>query len=144
MTGLLIVARPHVSLLDGPRLAWWLTHRAGIRGAIFPVDPAYARHPVWSPLLRLYGRVTGGHRMIALDTESPFGLRLLARELQRGRAVALFPQGTGIKAGADRPDHPGARWLIRHANPGILSVTVDRSRLFLDRSTHAQSIQSRL
>lgn len=133
MTGLLILARPHVSLLDGPRLAWWLSRSAGIRGAIFPVDPAYARHPVWSPLLKAYGRVAGGHRMVALDTESPFGLRSLARALQRGRTVVLFPQGTGLQFGPDRPDRPGVRWLLDRARPEIWSVRMEHP-VFMERS----------
>ena len=123
MSGLLILARPHTSLLDGPRLAWWLTN-VGMRGALFPVDPDYARHPVWSRLLRIYGRMAGGHRMIALDSESPFGLRTLARALRGGNAVALFPQGTGLREGPDRPDRPGAQWLIRQIYPEVLAVRV--------------------
>lgn len=122
MSGLLILARPHTSLLDGPRLAWWLTHSVGMRGALFPIDPDYARHPVWSRLLRTYGRMAGGHRMIALDSESPFGLRTLARALRGGNAVALFPQGTGLREGPDRPDRPGAQWLIRQTCPDVLAV----------------------
>ena len=122
MSGLLILARPHTSLLDGPRLAWWLTHAVGMRGALFPIDPDYARHPVWSRLLRTYGRMAGGHRMIALDSESPFGLRTLARALRGGNAVALFPQGTGLREGPDRPDRPGAQWLIRQTCPDVLAV----------------------
>lgn len=124
MTGLLILARPHVSLLDGPRLAWWLTRTAGIRGAIFPVDPDYAQHPVWSPLLRYYGCLVGGHGMVPLDTESPFGLRSLSRTLQRGRTIVLFPQGTGIGQGPDRPDRQGARWLLDRASPEVMTVSM--------------------
>ena len=134
MTGLLVLARPHVSLLDGPRLAWWLSHRASIRGAIFPVDPAYARHAVWSRLLGLYGRVAGGHRMVALDTESPFGLRSLAKALQHGQTVVLFPQGTGLQFGPDRPDRPGLQWLLDRTYPRIESVRMGHP-IFVERST---------
>ncbi len=138
MTGLLILARPHVSLLDGPRLAWWLTHNTGVRSATFPVDPAYARHPFWSPLLRAYGHVAGGHRMVALDTETPFGLRSLTRALQRGQTVVLFPQGTGLQKGPYRPDRPGARWLLDQVRPEVLTVTMGHP-IFIGRSTEGIS-----
>ncbi|MBU2754950.1 1-acyl-sn-glycerol-3-phosphate acyltransferase [Acidithiobacillus sp. CV18-2] len=134
MTGLLILARPHVSLLDGPRLAWWLTRSAGIRGAVFPVDPAYARHPVWSRLLHTYGFMIGGHRMIALDTGSPFGLRSLTKALQHGQTVVLFPQGTGLRNGPARPDQPGVQWLLERVHPRVLPVTMDH-RIFIEQST---------
>ncbi len=134
MTGLLVLARPHVSLLDGPRLAWWLTLSAGIRGAIFPVDPVYARHPVWSRLLRTYGSMIGGHRMLALDTGSPFGLRSLAKALQHGQTVVLFPQGAGLQSGPDRPDRPGVQWLLERVHPRVLSVTMDH-RIVIAQNT---------
>jgi len=132
MTGLLLLARPHTSLLDGPRLAWWLTHSAGIRGAIFPVDPDYARHPAWSRLLRFYGNLAGGHRMIALDSGSPMGLRTLAKALQANHTVVLFPQGTGLRDGADRQDRPGAQWLIRNARPRVRTVRLEKTGFVLD------------
>ncbi len=159
MTGLLILARPHVSLWDGPRLALWLTHGGmHTRNVLFPVDPDYAQHPIWSRLLRAYGRMAGGHRMVALDTNSPFGLRLLAKELRRGNAVALFPQGTGIQDGENRPDKPGAQWLIEKCRPQVVEVWVrpwpKNIRLMRWVSTgtpldnrsipHASHIQSRL
>ncbi|UTV80078.1 1-acyl-sn-glycerol-3-phosphate acyltransferase [Acidithiobacillus sp. YTS05] len=146
MTGLLVLARPHVSLLDGPRLAWWLAHRRGIRNALFPVDPAYARHPLCAPLLRGYGWLVGGHRMVPLDTDSPFALRHLAQILMAGKTIVLFPQGTGLKEGPDRPDRPGAQWLIERARPQVLTVTISQDRFILaSRSLHhAQSLESRL
>jgi 1-acyl-sn-glycerol-3-phosphate acyltransferase len=144
MTALLVIARPHTSLLDGPRLAWWLTRSAGIRGALFPVDPDYARHPVWSRLLCAYGRLAGGHRMIAMDSENPFGLRALAKVLRQGGIVVLFPQGPGLREGANRPDRPGAQWLIGLARPDVLSVAIGRSGIFPDHGgiCHAQGIES--
>ena len=63
---MLILVRPHVSLLDGPAVARFLP-KAGIYQAIFAVDPDYARHPVWSRLLNTYGWLTGGPPGIYLD-----------------------------------------------------------------------------
>ena len=123
MAGLLVLVRPHTSLLDGPRVAWWLGRHQGIRGAVFPVDPDYARHPLWSWALRRYVRLAGGHRMIPLDSQSPFGLRHLAACLHRGQAVVLFPQGTGIDQ-PDRADRGGYRWLVRRCRPQVFAVRI--------------------
>ncbi len=131
--GLLILARPHTSLWDGPRVAWWLSRAGGIRGAVFPVDPDYARHPFWSRLLRQYGRMVGGHRMVPMDAQSPFGLRHLARCLEHGQTVVLFPQGTGLREAA-RPDRPGARWLVDRVRPQVLSLTISTQGIAVDRS----------
>lgn len=113
--GTLFLVRPHISLLDGPVVAWRL-RRAGIH-AVFAVDPDYALHPVWSRLLTSYGRLTG-HAMLPLDMRHPFSLRSLYTRLQSGQNVVLFPQGTGLN-NPDRPDQPGAAWLIKKAGVSI-------------------------
>ena len=107
---MLILVRPHVSLLDGPAVARFLP-KAGIVQAVFAVDPDYARHPVWSRLLNAYGWLTGGHTMLPLDATRPFAMRELSRNLQSGRDVVIFPQGTGI-GDPFRPDARGCDWLL--------------------------------
>ena len=114
MPGHLILVRPHASLLDGPVIARYLHQIGGHGGYLFAVDPDYARHPFYRRILTLYGRVTGNHRMVALDCRSPMSLRVILRTLETGHGVVLFPQGTGI-AHPDRLDLPGASWLIRKA-----------------------------
>ncbi len=106
---MLILVRPHTSLLDGPRVAWML-YRRGFRRCVFPVDPHYARHPFWRPVLWAYGFFCGRAEMVALDSRSPFGLRDLARLLQNGRTIVIFPQGTGIELPC-RSDQRGWSWL---------------------------------
>lgn len=132
--GLLILARPHASLWDGPRVAWWLSKVYGVRNAVFPVDPDYASHPLWARLLRRYGDWVGGHWMVPMDTHSPFGLRHLANALHRGQTVVLFPQGTGIK-NPGRPDLPGHSWLIEREHPRVVPITISGS-ISIDR--HAE------
>lgn len=107
MSGTLILVRPHTSLLDGPLVAWRLRKMS----CVFPVDSDYARHPVWSRLLKLYGRLLG-HQMIPLDSQHPGSLRQILRALHEGETVVLFPQGTGLSDPA-RPDQPGWQWLWR-------------------------------
>ena len=113
---MLILVRPHVSLLDGPAVARFLP-KAGIVQAVFAVDPDYARHEVWKHLLNAYGWLTGGHAMLPLDATRPFAMRDLLRLLNQGRDVVIFPQGTGIGDSA-RPDAGGCRWLLERTSGG--------------------------
>lgn len=110
MPGHLILVRPHTSLLDGPMVAWHL-RKLSLRGYTFAIDPAYATSPFWRPLLLAYGKLMGGHRMAALDAQSPHALRALLRVLRAGGGVVLFPQGGGLQD-ANRPDQSGSDWLI--------------------------------
>jgi 1-acyl-sn-glycerol-3-phosphate acyltransferase len=107
---MLILARPHTSLLDGPAVAAYLK-RISIRHAVFAVDPDYALHPVWSRILKTIGWITGGHTMLPLDSRRPFALRTIARMLDEGRTVVIFPQGVGLSK-PDRPDAEGVKWLL--------------------------------
>jgi 1-acyl-sn-glycerol-3-phosphate acyltransferase len=127
MPGHLILVRPHASLLDGPVVARYLRHIGGHHGYLFAVDPDYARHPLFRPLLSLYGRVTGGHGMVPLDTRSPMGLRVILHTLADGGGVVLFPQGTGI-SDPQRPDLPGYVWLVRKSRCLVTDLTLDHRR----------------
>lgn len=113
---MLILVRPHTSLLDGPRIAWTL-YRRGYRRCVFPVDPHYARHPLFSVLLKAYGRLCGNAEMRPMDSRSPFAMREILSLLQCSRTVVIFPQGAGIED-ANRPDQPGYAWLTRKL-PGL-------------------------
>lgn len=126
MPGHLILVRPHASLWDGFVVAWHLHQIGGHDGYLFAVDPDYARHPAYRHVLNWYGRLTGGHTMAPLDQRSPLGMRTLIRTLQGGGRVVLFPQGTGL-ARPDRPDLPGAAWLIRKARPLVTEMQLDHS-----------------
>lgn len=112
MPGTIFIIRPHTSYLDGPAVARWLTRERGIRHAVFAVDPDFARHPVWRFVLNVYGRFIGAHTMVPLDSRSPFALRQLMRVLRDGGNVVIFPQGTGLSAGSNRPDQSGFLWLV--------------------------------
>ncbi|MDA8153162.1 MAG: 1-acyl-sn-glycerol-3-phosphate acyltransferase [Acidithiobacillus sp.] len=125
---MLYVCRPHCSYLDGFAVARWLTHRHGIRGAVFAVDPDFALHPVWSALLRLYGKWVGGHTMVAVDSRKPFAIRALMAALKEGRAVVIFPQGTGLAKGEGRPDQGGSSWLIRKSGAKHVEVHIRHHR----------------
>lgn len=114
---MLILVRPHTSLLDGPRVALRLRLR-GVRRAIFPVDPDYARNPFFGRLFKVYGWLLGGYEVRPLDTRTPFALRELSALLKAGRTVVVFPQGTGL-SDPNRPDRPGVDWLIRKTSCAV-------------------------
>lgn len=130
---MLILVRPHVSILDGPAVALWLGRERGMRNAVFAVDPGYARHPITAPLLTIYGWAVGKHRMVAMDGRRPFALRRILDDLAAGRNVVIFPQGTGL-SDPERSDQPGIDWLLRKAS-GVPVVW-----LHLDHSSRWPSV----
>jgi 1-acyl-sn-glycerol-3-phosphate acyltransferase len=121
---MLIIARLHTSLLDGPAVALWLTRERHLKHCLFAVDPDYARHPVYSALLKVYGWLAGRHTMLPLDNRHPFALRKILYALAAGQHVVIFPQGTGLSV-ADRPDQPGMGWLLRKAGGKTTVISLD-------------------
>lgn len=126
MPGLLILVRPHTSLLDGLAVAREL-YRQGVGPAVFPVDPDYALHPVWRRLLNVFGKHYGGHEMIPLDAGSFMGLRTLVQILRDDKVVVVFPQGIGVDI-PDRPDAPGARWLAMKSKCRVWNMRLDHQQ----------------
>jgi 1-acyl-sn-glycerol-3-phosphate acyltransferase len=107
--GLLLTA-DHPGYLDGPLLALLVA-----RPLLFAVDSDFARGVLWCPLLIAHARLTG-HDFVALSPHAPCALRVLARRLEGGGAVCLFPEGGIRRGGPARPWRPGAAWLARRAN----------------------------
>ena len=126
---MLIVVRPHTSLLDGPAVALWLTRKRHLTHCLFAVDPDYARHPVYSALLNSYGWLVGHHTMMPLDHRHPFALRKMIAALRAGQHVVIFTQGVGLSE-PDRPDQPGMNWLLRKAcrETPVLSLSLRHDR----------------
>ncbi|MGE4530570.1 MAG: 1-acyl-sn-glycerol-3-phosphate acyltransferase [Acidithiobacillus sp.] len=121
---MLIIVRPHTSLLDGPAVALWLTRERQLTHCLFAVDPDYARHPVYSFLLKTYGWLVGRHTLAPLDQQRPFALRKMFSVLKKGRHVVIFPQGTGL-ADTDRPDQAGMNWLLRKADKEVSVLSLN-------------------
>lgn len=138
---MLYICRPHTSYLDGFAVARWLTRRHGVRGAVFAVDPDFALHQVWSALLRFYGKWVGGHTMVAIDSRKPFAIRTLMAALKEGRAVVIFPQGTGLAKGERRPDQGGFSWLLRKSGAEHFEVHIRHHRHWwpMVRTAHYRS-----
>ncbi len=120
---MLILVRPHTSLLDGLVMAAWLP-KVNTPRAIFAVDPDYAHHPVWGRLLKAYGWCTGRHTMVPLDASHPFTMRKILQLLQEGRDVVIFPQGTGLE-NPNRPDGAGVRWLLSKTKASVVNIRLD-------------------
>lgn len=136
----LILVRNHTSLLDGPAVACYLGQR-GYRKVVFAVSPDYALHRVWSRVLMLYGGLTGGHTLLPLDTRQPFALRRVAKLLQAGRDVVIFPQGVGLKD-PDRPEAQGATWLSRKTQVRTITLSLTHPRWRLPKPYFLTSVSA--
>lgn len=118
----------HVSFLDGLLLA--LASPAPLVAA---AEPHYAVH---HPLARRAIAVMcwlGGHEVVPIDAQHPQSLRALARHLEAGRNVLLFPEGAISPDGRPLPWQPGWQWLMRRTACTVLRGRIwgaHRSRLF--------------
>lgn len=108
-----LVTANHVSLADGPLLA-----------IISPTPMTFAVHSEFSR----HNRITcaglsclewlGFGTVVALDNQTPHGLRALARTLKSRGNVVIFPEG-GISDGEPLPEQPGALWLATFAHSTV-------------------------
>ncbi|WP_454875472.1 1-acyl-sn-glycerol-3-phosphate acyltransferase [Paraburkholderia xenovorans] len=126
--GRVIVCANHVSLLDGVLIA--LVSPSPL---VFGVDPDFSRR---SPIA-MRGMATlawmGFGRIVPIDARSPFGIRALAKALEAGENVMLFPEGRIAPTGARLVDQPGATWLCHRTSARIVWASIagaERSRLF--------------
>ncbi len=132
----IIAAGPHLSLLDGP----WLCAKLP-RPAVFAVDPDYARHPIWRPVLQTWGRLCGGHTMIPMRPGRASGVRTLLSHLRNGGWVVIFPSGCISESALD---HPGVDWLAARSGAHVHRVRLRHglhmsSKIRLIRAASAES-----
>ncbi|GAB3645098.1 hypothetical protein GCM10028813_01840 [Ramlibacter alkalitolerans] len=110
--GTLLVAN-HVSFLDGLLVAAFAP-----TPCVFGVDSAFAERSPWKWGLRALEKAGWG-RVVALDTEKPFGMRELACALKEGETVCLFPQGAIRRELDPVVFEPGVRLLQERAREVI-------------------------
>ena len=115
----IIVAIPHVSHLDGPFLAACLPEPI-----LWGVDPESMETQPWKAGLWLTCFLTGSE-IVPLSGQKPFGMRALARRLQSGGKVGIFPEG-GINRSREPllPLQPGAARLAILCGVPIIPVRI--------------------
>lgn len=132
--GKAILTSNHVSLLDGVLLV-----------LVSPVPLAVGVDTDWSVKSTWAARGMGvlcwlGYGwVVPLDSTTPQGLRKLARHLNAGRSVLLFPEGGISPDGSPQPEKPGVTWLATRTGAQVVSANIEgaaRSRIFAKAGDH--------
>lgn len=112
--GALIVVANHLSFLDPPLLGASLPRRL-----VFMTKEELVRAPVFGVAVRAFGAFPV--RRGAPDREA---LRFAFSVLEKGQALALFPEGTRNPRGELQRGHPGIALLALRAGVPILPVGI--------------------
>lgn len=126
--GATILIANHVSFLDGV-----LVSLASTTPLVVPVETHYAIKFWPSRCLFRFLEMAGYGKVIALDSNSPSGLRSIKRLLDSGQSVLIFPEGKISHDGRLQPFMPGAEWLIRRTGAKTRAVHIhgaEQSLLF--------------
>lgn len=112
--GPVLLVANHQSFLDpvlvglaAPRVVHFLARRT-----LFP-------HPFVGRLIRSLQAVPIDHEGLGIE-----GLRAVLRELEAGRAVAVFPEGERTHDGRMQPLRPGVRLLVQRAQVPVVPVGI--------------------
>jgi 1-acyl-sn-glycerol-3-phosphate acyltransferase len=113
-SGPALVVANHQSLLD-PVLIGVSTQRhlaALARQTLF-------RHRLFAHLIRSYGAIPIDHQGVGKE-----GLKTVLHELEQGRAILVFPEGTRTKDGVLHALKPGISLLLKRAPVPVVPVGV--------------------
>lgn len=125
--GRVIVCANHVSLLDGVIVAL-----ASPVALTFGVDTDFSRRSKAASCGMAALAWLGFGAVVPVDAGSPFGVRALAKALDQGENVMVFPEGQISDRGL-LPDQPGVSWLERRSGASVLRVRIcgaEKSRFF--------------
>lgn len=134
VSGRAILTSNHVSLLDGVLLV-----------LVSPTPLAVGVDTDWSVKSAWAARGMGllcwlGYGwVVPLDSSTPQGLRKLARHLNAGRSVLIFPEGGISPDGSPQPEKPGLFWLAARTGAQVVSAQIEgaaRSRIFAKSGDH--------
>lgn len=123
-----IVCSNHVSLLDGVIVAL-----ASPVPLTFGVDGDFSRRSKVASRGMAVLSWLGFGAVVPIDGNSPFGIRTLAKALEHGESVMLFPEGRISETGRPCVEQPGVTWLVRRSGVKIVRIRIlgaERSRLF--------------
>lgn len=115
-----ILTSNHVSLLDGVLLA--LLSPAPLAVG---VDSDWSVKSPWAARGMAVLCWLGYGWVVPLDSNTPQGLRRLARHLREGRSVLLFPEGQISPNGEPQAERPGVRWLAERTGAKVVRASID-------------------
>lgn len=107
-----LVVANHNSVIDGVLLGLFLPG-----DPIVVVTPKALRHP----LARLF---RGAINFVVLDPARPLGLKALIRQVQRGKTVAIFPQGRPSTTGGIMKVYDSAGLIAARSGAQIVPVYI--------------------
>jgi len=111
-TGRVLIVANHDSLLDGLLLGLFLPARVTVA-----VSRSEAQHPLIGRLLRAIPHVV-------LDPSHPLALKRLMRRLERGKPVAVFPQGQPTRTGGLTKIYDAAALIAARSKAQIVPVHI--------------------
>jgi acyl-[acyl-carrier-protein]-phospholipid O-acyltransferase/long-chain-fatty-acid--[acyl-carrier-protein] ligase len=129
-----IVCSNHVSLIDGVIVA--LTSPIPLTFGVdtdFSVRTKLTRNGMAALAWLGFGSV------VPIDSTSPYGIRALAKALDRGESVMIFPEGRISDNGQPGDDQPGVEWLARRSGARVRRIRIagaENSRLFAKSGRH--------
>lgn len=134
VAGRAILTSNHVSLLDGVLLVLVSPSPLAVG-----VDSDWSVRSAWAA--RGMGLLCwlGYGWVVPLDSTTPQGLRRLARHLEAGRSVLLFPEGGISPDGQPQPHKPGVNWLMGRTGAEVVPARIEgaaRSRIFAKAGDH--------
>lgn len=126
--GRTIICSNHVSLIDGVIVA--LTSPVPLTFGVdtdFSVRSKITRKGMAALAWLGFGSV------VPIDSTLPFGIRALAKALDRGESVMIFPEGRISATGQPGAEQPGVEWLAKRTGARVRRIRIagaENSRLF--------------
>lgn len=123
-----IVCANHVSFLDGVIIA--LLSPIPL---VFGVDTEFSVKSKASKALFSCLSILGFGVVVPVDMNNPFGIRHLAKSLQSGKSVMIFPEGKISQDGLPLPHKPGVAWLVKMTGAPVVNIRIsgaEKSRFF--------------
>ncbi len=108
-----IIAPNHVSLMDGP-----LMHAILPSHSAFAIDSGMAEAWWVKPFMRLINAYT-------LDPTRPLATRGLIKEVQKGQAIVIFPEGRLTVTGGLMKVYDGTAMIADKADAWVVPVRID-------------------
>ncbi|KPN62900.1 acyl-[acyl-carrier-protein]-phospholipid O-acyltransferase / long-chain-fatty-acid--[acyl-carrier-protein] ligase [Aliiroseovarius crassostreae] len=118
----------HQSFLDGIIVALASPERL-----CFPISNRQSREIRFTRYGLIVLGLVGLGEQVAMNGNHPFGIRALAKKLEDGDSVAIFPQGRIVGPSETQEWMPGYQWLASRSEASIVSISIsgaDQSKLF--------------